>query len=151
MSHLPTKGALPPWTPCSCRRGQKSNFRNGWGKFYSIVPSFLSSVVSTFVRLRFRFRLFRAFSISSAFLSISMSRFPSRCAVVSSPDRFSSGTSFVAFFRTVLPPPASLSSSVIQELADAELSVLGSSQQIFANCKILFKARKWSNLYLMDL
>ena len=134
----PLQGYAAPSDPRYCQRGPKSTFRNGWGKFYSIVPSFLSSVVSTFVRLRFRFRLFREFSISSAFLSISISRFPSRCAVVSSPDRLSSGLSFVAFFRTVLPPPASLSSSVIQELADAELSVLGSSQQIFANCKILF-------------
>ena len=29
-----TRGMLPPWT-----LGQKSTFRNGWGKFWSIVPS----------------------------------------------------------------------------------------------------------------
>ena len=26
--------------PCCCRRGQKSTFRNGWGKFCSKVPKF---------------------------------------------------------------------------------------------------------------
>ena len=32
-----TRGSAP-LDPRSCRRDQKSTFRNGWGKFCSIVP-----------------------------------------------------------------------------------------------------------------
>ena len=71
--------------------------------FFELIVSASILLDSTWVKLRCRILFRFVFSSSSAFLSISIRRLPNRCAVSISLAPFSLGSSFVVFFRTLLP------------------------------------------------